>query len=280
MAALDYSPRTLPLFESGDLEQGLVVSLEQLAEARRNPADQQSILNCAQEVAEFSYRLGKYPQAIDARQEMLARQMVLAENRPSFGQSVELARLGFYYHMLKQYAEAESYLQRAEECALQLPPDQRSELPIIRINRCHVAWRQGNLSLAREHLLEAWRLQNRYSRRIEHDFALLRIYATLMFEMGEFVKANKACGKAVGSFDTSDLPRHLYLDLSGMYVLRGKLRERDQQIAEALVAYERAAELLTQMPRRYPLSQRDAATFCAQAIARVKEALASAAIES
>ncbi len=266
-----YSPSTLVLFESGELEQGLAVALELLDEARRRGTDQQAVLQHLEEVAEFSFRLEQFEIAIDARQEMLARNSVQNENQPNMAQVEDLSRLGYYYCSAKEWKLSEEYLLRGIQSIQQLPPDQRREFPMLFINRSYLAWDQRDLSQALSHLIEAWRMHIRYIP--SYGFPFHRIYAQSLQEMGEWSKANRACRKALQVFDQPDFPRQAYLSLSSLHYLRGLLALHDEDLDQALSAFQHADELLKQAPRRYPCAERRAAERCAAAIAKVQARL-------
>jgi tetratricopeptide (TPR) repeat protein len=272
------SPQTLVHFESGDLEQGLEVAVALLSEARRTP-DQDAILQHLQEVAEFAHRIGQVEAAIDARQEMIARHVVLAENRPSAAQVEDLARLGYYYQIAREWKLADEHLLRGIEAIQQLPADQRIEYPNLWFNRCFVVRAQPDLPQALQHLLEAYRMHCRYTRECWDDvFHFQRNYASLMREMGQWPKAAKACRIAFQLADRPDLPRHNNLSISSVHYTRGLIYYHDKDFAQALSSFERAAELLKLAPRRYPINERLASEACAAAIDKLQTKLSLIAI--
>jgi hypothetical protein len=272
-AYFQFSPRTLELFEAGKLEEGLEVSLELLALARQRGNDQEVVLQHLDEVAEFSLRLEQFKLAIDARQEMLARQELLAENKVSEGVVVEVSRLGFYYHLDQQFGLSKEYLERGLELIQQLPAEQRREFPGLFINNCHLAWKQGNLVEAMARLMTAWKMHNRFTPRWwPSEFALHRGYGRLLQEMGEWKKASKKCQITLQAFDTPDFPKYAYLSLSHVHYLRGILHWHDQERDAALNAYQRSLELLRQAPRRYPFQEERAVEKCTAAFAKLQAA--------
>jgi tetratricopeptide (TPR) repeat protein len=279
MRDFKYSPPTLVHFESGDLEQGLEVAVALLDEARRRADEPAAILQHLEEVTEFAIRLERCELAIDARQEMLARNAVQAGSRPSEAQVEDLARLGYYYYLNKDWPRAEEYLQRGLEAISQLPADERQEFPTLWTIRCRVAWAQQDLTLALKHLLEAYRMHIRYTRWCWRDaFCFQRNYGKLLQEMGQWTKAARTCQIALKLAEQPDLPPHTYLAISSLHYLRGIIFYHDHDYTQALSALQRATELLQQAPRRYPLDERRGAEKCAAAITKVQAKLNSSSI--
>jgi tetratricopeptide (TPR) repeat protein len=269
-AYFPFSPRTLELAEAGKLEEALEVSLELLASARHRGIDQEVVLQHLNEVSELSFRLEIFSQAIDARQEMLARQEVLAENQVSEGVVAAVSQLSWYYAYGGQFGPAKQYLERGLELVQQLPDVQRREFPGLYITSCYLAWDQGNLPEAMAHLMTAWKMHSRYTRDCGNGlFTLYRFYGQLLQEMGEWNRAAKSCRIALQTFDAPDLSKNAYYWLSQLHYLRGILLRHDQERDAALAAFQHALNLLKEAPRQYPLRQQRAAEKYSAAIANV-----------
>ena len=129
---------------------------------------------------------------------------------------------------------------------LQLPPEERSELPAVLLNLGHIANQRGDIDLTKNLLLKAWsRAQDRLCT-VQTAIHILIDLADAYRSLDRSLIAKRFLDKGVQTFDIDEYLPYASLLIAELHVRRGSLQFVAGQQRAALVSYERGLRILAQ----------------------------------
>jgi tetratricopeptide (TPR) repeat protein len=233
------------LHRAGNFAGALAVA-QRLLEQAREQHDEREVLQHLEEVAYLHKELREYDEALTANDELLAihRRSTTAEKTKELVE--DLSRGAFFLSCAGRYEAAEEQFQQAREAVMQLPAEERAELPTILLNLGYIANQRGDLDLAKHLLLKAWS-------RSQDCLCTLQTAIHIVIELADAFRsldrahiAKRFLDKGVQTFDIDDYLPYAPLLIAELHVRRASLQYAAGQPRAALVSYERALRIVEQ----------------------------------